>query len=184
MAMRTPVLHRFRRADEGGALVEFAISLPLILIVSMGIVESMRLFWSYQAAVAGVRDAARYVARMAPADICAPGAPSLAAHLTERGVDAQWITFTRGETRQNPIPGSPPSGAQLLFTGGVTITNVTATATCVPTPTLRQTTVPVVRLSADVNIPMPFTGVFAIVGGSGWGTLTTRIVEDARVLGV
>ena len=55
------------------ALVEFAISLPLILVVSYGTIDSMRLFWTYQAAVAGVRDAARYVARVAPDDICTSG---------------------------------------------------------------------------------------------------------------
>ena len=74
MAMRIPLLHRFRRAEDGTALVEFAISLPLILVVSFGTINSMRLFWSYQAAVAGVRDAARYVARMAPDNICTTGA--------------------------------------------------------------------------------------------------------------
>ena len=28
------------------------------------------MFWSYQMAIGGVRDAARYLARVAPADIC------------------------------------------------------------------------------------------------------------------
>jgi hypothetical protein len=31
---------------------------------------------------------------------------------------------------------------------------------------------------------MPFSEVFRIIGGAGFGTLTTRIVEDARVYGL
>jgi Flp pilus assembly protein TadG len=166
MAMRVPLLHRFRHAEDGTALVEFAVSLPLILVVSFGTIDSMRLFWSYQAAVAGVRDAARYVARVAPADICDTGG-SLA------GFQTQLRTI---------IDSTIDGGA--LYTGGVTIANVTATLTCEGTLGLRQAQVPVARVSADMSIVMPFTEVFRIVGGSGFGTLTTRIVEDARVFGL
>jgi Flp pilus assembly protein TadG len=166
MAMRVPLLHRFRRAEDGTALVEFAVSLPLILVVSFGTIDSMRLFWSYQAAVAGVRDAARYVARVAPADICDTGG-SLA------GFETQLRTI---------IDSTIDGGA--LYTGGVTIANVTATLTCEGTLGLRQAQVPVARVSADMSIVMPFTEVFRIVGGAGFGTLTTRIVEDARVFGL
>ena len=166
--MRRPLLHRFRRAEDGTALVEFAISLPLILIVSFGTIDSMRLFWSYQAAVAGVRDAARYVARVAPADICDAG--SLEGY----------------ETQLAGIIGTTIDGDG-LYTGGVTITNVTARLLDCGSFTelgLRQSRVPVARVSADMRIRMPFTEVFEIIGGAGFGTLTTRIVEDARVYGI
>ena len=164
--MRSYLLHRFRRSEDGTALVEFAISLPLILVVSFGTIDSMRLFWSYQAAVAGVRDAARYVARVAPADICDP-LGSLEGY----------------ETQLAGIIGRTIDGDG-LYTGGVTITNVSATLTCEGTLGLRQAEVPVARVSADMNIRMPFSEVFRIIGGAGFGTLTTRIVEDARVYGL
>ena len=164
--MRIPFLHRFRRAEDGTALVEFAISLPLILVVSFGTIESMRLFWSYQAVVAGVRDAARYVARIAPDDICVTGG-------SLDGYQPQLQT----------IIGSARGGGA-LYTGGVTITNVTATLTCEDTLGLRQAMVPVARISADMNIVMPFTEVFTLVGGAGFGTLTTRVIEDARIFGL
>jgi hypothetical protein len=35
-----------------------------------------------------------------------------------------------------------------------------------------------------MSIAMPGTEVFRLVGGAGFGTLTTRIVEDARVYGI
>jgi Flp pilus assembly protein TadG len=175
MAMRFPLLHRFRRAEDGSALVEFAISLPLILVVSFGTIDSMRLFWSYQAAVAGVRDAARYVARMAPDNICTTGA-SLAAHLSARNVNPTTII--------DSTLFADAAGSRAIYTGGVTITNVTTGITCVNTLGLRQATVPVVRVSADMNITMPFSEILVLVGGAGWGTLTTTIIEDARVFGV
>jgi Flp pilus assembly protein TadG len=175
MAMRIPLLHRFRRAEDGSALVEFAISLPLILVVSFGTIDSMRLFWSYQAAVAGVRDAARYVARMAPDNICTTGA-SLADHLSARSVNPTTII--------DSTLFANAAGSRAVYTGGVTITNVTTGITCVSTLGLRQANVPVVRVSADMNITMPFSGILVLVGGNGFGTITTRIIEDARVFGV
>ena len=159
-------LRRFRRSEDGTALVEFAISLPLILVVSFGTIESMRLFWTYQAAVAGVRDAARYVARIAPEDICVTGG-SLAVY------QPQLTTII-----DSTIDGDA------LYMSGVTISNVTAALSCVDTLGLRQAEVPVARVSARLSIDLPFTGVFALVGGAGFGTLTTLVTEDARVFGL
>lgn len=172
MAMRFLLLHRFRRSQDGTALVEFGISLPLILVVSFGTIDSMRLFWTYQAAVAGVRDAARYVARMAPADICTTPV-NLVTYLAARPVPVDLTTIIDSTI-----------DLDALYTSGVTISNVGATITCVNTLGLRQAAVPVVRLSADLSIVMPFTEVLTLVGGSGFGTLTTTIVEDARVFGL
>jgi Flp pilus assembly protein TadG len=174
MAMRIPLLHRFRRAEDGTALVEFAISLPLILVVSFGTIDSMRLFWSYQAAVAGVRDAARYVARMAPDNICTTAA--LTTHLTARNVDPTTII--------DRTLFADASGSRALYTSGVTIGNVTTTLSCVTGQGLRQANTPVVRVSADMSITMPFSEILSLVGGDGFGTITTRIIEDARVFGV
>jgi Flp pilus assembly pilin Flp len=169
MAMRS-LLNRFRRTEDGTALVEFAVSLPLILIVAYGTIDSMRLFWSYQAAVAGVRDAARYVARVAPDDICTSGV-SLAADLAGRSVDPAAII-------DSTIDGGP------LYTGGVTISGVSASLTCIDTLGLRQASVPVVRVSADLSVVMPFSGILRLAGTEGLGTITTRVIEDARVFGL
>lgn len=167
IAMRSSLIHRFRRNQDGAALVEFALSLPLILVVSYGTIDSMRLFWTYQATVAGVRDAARYVARVAPADICETGG-SLAGY----------------ETQLEGIIRNTIDGGGLYDERGVTIANVTATLTCEGTLGLRQAQVPVARVSADMSIALPATEIFRLVGGAGLGTLTTLIVEDARVYGL
>ena len=168
MAMQSPLLtlRRFGRSQDGTALVEFAISLPLILVVSFGAIDSMRLFWSDQAAVAGVRDATRYIARIAPADICATGG-SLSAY----------------EAQLAGIIGSTIDGGG-LYPPGVLINNVTAGVTCVGTLGLRQAQVPVATVSADLSVDLPMRGVLDRIGGAGFGTLTTTITEQARVFGL
>lgn len=159
-------LTAFRRREDGAALVEFAISLPMILVVSYCAIDSMRLFWSYQAAVAGVRDATRYLARIAPADICGAGG-SLVAY------QAQLATI---------IDSTIDVGA--LYPPGVQITNVTANHLCEGTLGLRQAQVPVATVSADLSVELPMTGVLTLIGGAGWGTLTTTVTEQARVFGL
>ena len=49
---------------SGVAAVEFALVLPLLMVLSFGFLEIGRLFWIYHIANASVRDAARYGARL------------------------------------------------------------------------------------------------------------------------
>jgi hypothetical protein len=193
--MRKPLLHRFRRAEDGTALVEFAISLPLILVVSFGTIDSMRLFWTYQATVAGVRDAARYVARVAPADICDVGGDIDAAladpdfRLVDRDDNqitnlVEFTDFLQAIIRES-MKRDPSDDDVALLTQGADVSNVVVAISCESPPVpLRQAQAPVARVSADMSIAMPGTEVFRLVGGAGFGTLTTRIVEDARVYGI
>lgn len=159
-------IRTFSRAEHGAALVEFGISLPLILVVAYGLVDSMRLFWSYQATIAGVRDATRYAARVAPGDIC------------DTGFDIS--TF---EPRLLTIVNSTIDGDGIA-PFGVSITGLTATLDCVTTLNLRQPTVPVATIVADLSMDMPFTSVLTLIGGTGWGTVTTSVQEQARVYGL
>jgi Flp pilus assembly protein TadG len=64
------LLQRIRRSDRGAFLVEFAIVVPLLILLFGIVVEGGRLMWSYQTAAAGVRDAARYLGRIVPSDLC------------------------------------------------------------------------------------------------------------------
>ena len=161
-----PHIRKFRRSQSGAALVEFGISLPLILILAFGMIESMRLLWSFQAAVAGVRDATRYVARVAPDDICTAG-----------GSLAGWNNdlFTMVDTSL--------TGAS-IFPAGITLTGVTANLGCRADLNLRQTEVPVVTVTANLTMQFPMTAVFRLAGGDGWGTINTSVVEQARIYGL
>lgn len=154
-------------SDTGGAaLVEFAISLPLILVVAYGAIDSMRLFWSYQATIAGVRDATRYLARVAPDDICATGG-----------------TVTDFEPALRDIVDGTIAGEALL-PQGVSVTGLTAGVACIADLGLRQAQVPIVTVTADLRLELPYTGVLSLVGGTGWGTVTTGVTEQARVYGL
>lgn len=102
-------LARFRRREEGVALVEFAI----VLLIFAVIIEGGRLFWSYQATILGVRDATRYLARVAPADICVSGG-------TVAGYQSKLENIVRNTSSGNAI-----------FPGGITITAVVPSVNCV-----------------------------------------------------
>ena len=157
---------QFCRREDGTALVEFAISLPLILILAFLSVESMRLFWSYQAAIAGVRDATRYLARIAPADLCTSGG-------SVAGYAGQLETIV--ETTIN--------GAT-IFPTGVTVTSLTPTLSCRTGLGLRQASVPVAMVSANVSITMPFSQILRVIGGNPAAVINTTVRDQARVYGL
>lgn len=157
---------RLCRREDGAALVEFAISLPLILILTFLSVDSMRLFWSYQAAIAGVRDATRYLARIAPADLCTSGGS---------------VTGYAGQLET--IVETTISGAA-LFPAGVTVTSLTPTLTCVTSLGLRQASVPVATVSANLSIAMPFSQILQVIGATPAATINTTVRDQARVYGL
>ena len=159
-------LRQFWRRDDGAALVEFAISLPLILILAFLSVESMRLFWSYQAAIAGVRDATRYLARVAPADLCTSGG-------SVTGYTTQMETIVRTSI-----------GGAALFPAGVTVTSVTPSVNCITTLGLRQASVPVATVSANVSITMPFSQILRVIGAAPVAVINTTVRDQARVYGL
>lgn len=165
MQMTRPrrLFSRFLRCERGVVLTEFAISLPLILVVFAVIVESGRTFWSYQAAISGVRDATRYLARLAPLNSCPAGDLS--------GYDAQLTTIvTRSVT------------GTTIFPPRVTVTQVSSELTCV-SGTLRQDPAPVASVTAEVTIELPFAGVFRLVGGD-LSRIDTEITDSARIYGI
>jgi hypothetical protein len=156
----------FLAREDGAALVEFAISLPMILVLTFLTFESTRLFWSYQAAIAGVRDATRYLARTAPADLCTSGG-------SVEGFGEQLET----------IVATSIDGAS-LYPGGVTITSLTPALDCVTSLGLRQATVPVATVSAGLSISLPFSQVMRAVGLAPAAVIETTVRDQARVYGL
>jgi len=158
-----PGLRRFLRDDRGAALVEFALSLPLILVVFATVIEGGRMMWSYQTAAAGVRDAARYLARVVPSDICTTGG-SVAGH-TSRLTDI---------VRQS-INGDT------LLPGGISIETVTPALRCVAGD-YRVSPVPIVTVTATLTVTFPFAGIFDLAGDE-LNSLTAIIADENRVYG-
>lgn len=160
---RRTAARRFLRDETGAQLLEFAIVLPLMLLIFGVIIEGARLMWSYQAVVSGVRDATRYLARIAPRDLCSTGGSV--------GSYASLLTT---------IVGSASDGGTIL-PSGVTVTAVVPSLSC-PTGTFRSDEAPIVTVRADVEVTFPFAGLFEFAGGSR-PTLDTSVSDQSRVYG-
>lgn len=157
------ILRRFRRDESGVALAELAITLPITLLLFGVIVEGCRMLWSYQTAISGVRDAARYLGRVAPADIC-----------TTSGSVAGY-TATLTEIVNENIHGSA------LFPAGITVTSVTPALTCIA-GAYRVPIVPVIEVTATVSFTFPFAPLLAF-GGHDQAGFSATIADQQRVYG-
>ncbi|MCW5751210.1 MAG: pilus assembly protein [Alphaproteobacteria bacterium] len=79
--MRASLFRGIRRigGEQGGvAAVEFALVMPILLLLLFGSIELGRLMRDYHVASKGVRDAGRFLSRV-PASCTAPGAGTIAA---------------------------------------------------------------------------------------------------------
>lgn len=164
MKARFHIFSYLRRQDSGTALVEFAILLPMLLLLFAVTIEGGRMFWAYQNVAAGVRDATRYVARAAPISLC------------ETGDDIALILVGLAEDIvRNSLDGTSP------FPTSITVVSVTASHTCIP-GIFRVSPAPVVQITAVLEITFPFASVFNFAGQS-LGTITTSIFDQSRIYG-
>lgn len=157
------ILKRFRRSEDGVALVEFAIVLPMMLLVFAVIIEGGTLLVSYQSAITGVRDATRYLSRVVPVNVCSSGG-SVAAH-TGKLTSIVNQTITGGS----------------VFATGVTVNSVTPTLAC-NTGTYRASPVGIATVTANVTVTYPFAGVFSLFGFT-LSPVTTNVTDSARIFG-
>lgn len=166
------ISHRFRIGERGATAVEFAILMPVMMVCFGAITEGSRIYWNYQSAVSGVRDAARYLARITPADIC--GATVDTNHLPLPGGNAEATAI---------INRNVGTGATNLFPLAVAVTNVTATYAC-PDLNLRTDPTPVARVRATVQIQLPFGTVFEIFGQRATTVVNSVITDHSRIYGI
>jgi len=165
-----PLLRRFVRSERGVALVEFAIVLPLLMLLFAVTIEGGRMMWSYQTVIAGVREATRQVSRMVPTDICPSSLPAsgtynaLVARLVRESTSG--ATVLPAQVRLDPNAPQP----------------VTADFTCV-SGSFRLPSTPRVTVSAQVRIDFPFQGIFAFVADGIDPFIVTTISDQSRVFG-
>ncbi|SFC07855.1 TadE/TadG family type IV pilus assembly protein [Tropicimonas isoalkanivorans] len=166
-------LRRFARGEDGAQLVEFALILPMMLLVFAVIVEGGRLMWSFQAANAGVRDATRYLARVAPSNICDTmdsigtyvSASDLATIVEKRSASGRFFG-----TKLVEILSAQPSYACFDGTEGDTAV------------TYRVPVVGVAEVTATVQVTFPFAGLFELAGGQR-ATFTKTVTDQSRIFG-
>jgi len=157
------LLHRGAAREDGAILVEFAFVLPLLLIFFAMIVEGTRMMKNYHTAIAGVRDATRYMSRHLPIDLCATAPANLDSYNTTLG----------------NIVGQSVSSVT-LFPSGITLSSVNATYSC-PAGTYHVAPA-VVHVTATMGITFPFANVFALLTDKPNG-LTTTITDSSKVYG-
>ncbi|MFZ5964420.1 TadE/TadG family type IV pilus assembly protein [Thalassococcus sp. BH17M4-6] len=156
-------LSRFARSEDGAALVEFALLLPTFLLFLGISIEGARTFWSYQTTITGVRDAARYLGRAVPQDICASGG-----------------SVTGWNDRLTDIVRNTRTG-DTLFPSAVSIDSVTATLDCAA-GSYRNGAVPVATITAILRIDTPFSGLFRLAGLNFDG-IDTVVSDRTRIIG-
>jgi len=159
-----PVLQRFQRDESGAILVEFALVLPLMLVFFAVIGESARTFWSYQQVISGVRDASRYLARVAPLDICDTG--------------GSLVGYTGSITN---IVKLDRNGSG-IFPSTITVNSVTPTLTCV-TGSFRNGPASIAQVSANITIDFPMGFIFDFFGDAV-GSATTVVADQSRIYGI
>ena len=157
-------LRRLRQDETGAQLVEFALVLPILLLLFAVTIEGGRTMWAYQSVVAGVRDATRYLARITPLDICDTPTPDVSGQAD----------------RLAGIVRKASDGAD-LFPSGISVTSVTPALTCIKGD-YRSGVAPIVEVTAALQITFPFAGIFAFVG-STLSTLDTTVADQSRVYG-
>lgn len=170
------ILSRFHRGCEGATAVEFALLMPVMMVCFGVIVEGARIYWTYQGAVSGVRDAARYVARITEPDIC-DGLPT-GVLLPEDSLIANVAALRRIEANIRT------GGAENLFPLGVRITGISTRLRCVPTPGHTQDVTPVAVVAARVQVDLPFGEVFEFFGARENSRMVSWITDQARIYGV
>lgn len=154
----------FARRDEGAVIVEFAIMLPVFLLLFAVILEGGRMMWSYQATAAGVRDASRYLARISSESICVDGG-------SVAGSTAELLNIVRNA-----------SDGEGLFPPSITVDAVTPSLRCVAGP-YRVSPAAIVAVSADLTITFPFSGLFRLAGGDR-PTIQTTLADEHRAFGI
>lgn len=156
-------------ADRSGtALVEFAIALPLLLLVIGTIIEGSRIATIHQATAAGVRDATRLIARVAPGNFCTDSSVTVPDFSTE----ASDIVIERS--------GNP---GDRVIPSGVNVVSVDTVLGCADVD-YSADSVPMVIVAATIEISFPFGGAFAFFGGERLAPLTTVISDQSRVFGI
>ncbi len=176
--MMKPVLHilqAFRMDQRGATAVEFAIIMPIMLVCFGAIVEGARIYWNYQSAVSGVRDAARYLARTTDADICdgRPIAEALPGHnLVGNTVARARIDANMGDGQDN------------LFPLGVSVSQLRTRLLCRSTPGYTTSVTPVAVVQALVVVELPFGEVFEFFGDRTNGQMTSWVTDQSRIYGL
>lgn len=141
---------RIGRDGSGAAGVEFALVLPLLVVLAFGAIEMGRMLWQHEIITKGVRDGARYLTRV-PVSCTAPGPGGTFSATAEQ--TAINLVKTGTTSAANPIL---PAYDSATFTINVDCRDAAALGLS------GGTYLPVVRMIAEVPYIDYFIGVLGI----------------------
>ncbi|MDX8441629.1 TadE/TadG family type IV pilus assembly protein [Mesorhizobium australafricanum] len=156
------IIRHFRGDDDGAALVEMAIVTPFVLLLSAGVFEFSNILNTRMLLDAGVKDAARYMARCSSDwDTCSGYATNLAVKGAITGGSARVTGWTTDQITIKP-----------LFTPAIDA----ATGT----ELYLSSTSNVVVVDVSTSYPYPDLGFWSYLG---FGQLTLKVAHQERVFG-
>ncbi|ESZ30325.1 MULTISPECIES: TadE/TadG family type IV pilus assembly protein [unclassified Mesorhizobium] len=155
------IIRRFRGDENGAALVEAAITIPLVLLLSAGVFEFSNILNTRLLLEAGVEDAARYMARCSSDwATCKGRAENLAAN----------GAVANGSAR---VTGWLPTAVEITTAASLDAVDV---ATGTQLYLSSKSTVDVV----DVTTSYSYSGVWSSLG---FGAVTLSVSHQERVIG-
>lgn len=117
----------FSRRQRGGAVIELALLLTLLVTIVAGIFEFGRVFWYYDALSKATRNAARTLSVSATASIALTGAAAAKAQVVDAASSAGLPGFTSANVlvkclnssmlQSDCVDGSAPYGVRVSITG-------------------------------------------------------------------
>ena len=156
------IIRRFQGDEKGAALVEVAITVPLVLLLSAGVFEFSNILNTRLLLAAGVEDAARYMARCSSDwDTCKGRAQNLAA---------------KGAV----VGGSARVADWLPATVDITPTSTPATDVATGTQLYLSNTSMVVVVDVSTSYSYQDLGFLSYLG---FGALTLSVSHQERVIG-
>ncbi|MEI9406359.1 TadE/TadG family type IV pilus assembly protein [Mesorhizobium argentiipisi] len=163
LAALRQILHQFKRDDDGAILVEMTLVTPFVLLLSAGVFEFGNILNTRMLLDAGVRDAARYMARCSSDwNTCSGLAKNLAVKGAVTGGSARVTGWTVNQVTIIPALSTP---AIDLATGTELYLSSTANVVVV-----------------EVSTSYPYTGV-GLWSYLGFGQLNLTVAHQERVLG-
>lgn len=130
------ILRRFKRDDDGAILVEMTLVTPFVLLLSAGVFEFSNILNTRMLLDAGVRDAARYMARCSSDwNTCSGYATNLAVNGTITGGSARvggWTTAEVTITKAKSILAIDAATGTELYLSPTSTVDVVQVSTTFP----------------------------------------------------
>lgn len=130
------IIRRFKRDDQGAALVEMAIATPFVLLLSAGVFEFANILNTRMLLDAGVKDAARYMARCSSDwNTCSGYATNLAVKGAITGGSPRVTGWTTDEvtiSKAKSILAIDPATGTELYLSSTTNVDVVQVSTSYP----------------------------------------------------